>query len=432
MARTAENILEELYLANLELIGEGFPAAFNLRRRAIAEALHLGDALPGAGDERYHLIDIRSLYGRDWEYYFTPPALPADGILDGGPGEDCFRISLHNGFTDGALRREANGLVYGSLRAACAEMWDTASVYYGASADGMREPLAALNGAFVQDGAFIYVPAGCRLDKPVVADCRYSSSGEELSCFVRTLVVLEEGASAEIVVMHRNAAGNAFLVNSVCEMFAGEGAQIAFSGFSRMDASSTLLHSNHIRQSGDSTVETVWTALGGLTTRISHCTDLAGEGAESRLDALYLAPEAETIAFDVRADHNAPGCRSYEMVKGVASGTARGSFTGMAYVAPGAQRTEAMQQSRNIEMSPTAKIYARPRLEIYADDVKCSHGATVGQLDPEAVWYMRQRGIDVDSARRLQLEGFIKDVAGRYRWGGELFGSAVQEYVDKL
>lgn len=138
--------------------------------------------------------------------------------------------------------------------------------------------------------------------------------------------------------------------------------------------------------------------------------DLNGPQADSRLDALFLAAAGEHCEIALRTNHNCSDCRSEALVKGVAGGSATGEFRGLVYVAPDAQRTDARQTSRNIELGDGARIVTKPQLEIYADDVKCSHGATVGQLDGDAILYMRQRGLSESQARRLQIEGFAADI----------------------
>ena len=139
----------------------------------------------------------------------------------------------------------------------------------------------------------------------------------------------------------------------------------------------------------------------------------------------FLAAGQEHCVVRLRTNHNVPDCRSNSYIKGVAGGTAVGEFCGLVYVAPDAQRTDAQQQSRNVLLSDTARITTMPQLEIYADDVKCSHGATVGQMDADAILYMRQRGLSEAQARRLQIEGFVGDIVRRC--GVEPLGEAVLE-----
>lgn len=157
--------------------------------------------------------------------------------------------------------------------------------------------------------------------------------------------------------------------------------------------------------------------------------DLDGRDAENSLRGAFIVGGEERAEIDVRVNHNSSDCRSDSLIKGVAGGRSTGEFTGLVYVAPDAQRTDARQTSRNIELGGEARIVAKPQLEIYADDVKCSHGATVGQLDADAVMYMRQRGLSEAQARRLQIEGFVCDIVS----AEDVIGGALAEVLtDKL
>lgn len=158
---------------------------------------------------------------------------------------------------------------------------------------------------------------------------------------------------------------------------------------------------------------------------------LEGCGAESVLNGFFVAAGAEHCVADIRTEHRATDCRSDSKVRGVAGGTARGAFRGMVYVAPGAQRTDARQQNRNVLLGEEARIDTQPQLEIYADDVKCSHGATVGLLDGEAVLYMRQRGLSESQARSLQIVGFVGDAVSHCGIG-ELSGLLTEAVAAKL
>lgn len=162
-----------------------------------------------------------------------------------------------------------------------------------------------------------------------------------------------------------------------------------------------------VRQQSHSECYISSVAIGGGA--LGYEIDLNGKDAYSSLRGAFLAGGKEQVKAGVRVNHNVSDCRSFSLVKGVAGGEARGEFEGMVYVAPDAQRTDAVQTSRNIVLGDGARINTKPQLEIYADDVKCSHGATVGQLDSEAVLYMRQRGLSLEQAKRLQIEGFVGD-----------------------
>ncbi len=166
----------------------------------------------------------------------------------------------------------------------------------------------------------------------------------------------------------------------------------------------------------------------------SYRVDLDGAHAESSLGGLFLAAGEEHCVIDLHTAHNVPDCSSDSLVKGIAGGCAVGEFRGLVYVARDAQRTDARQQSRNILLSETARIDAKPQLEIYADDVKCSHGATVGQMDADAILYMRQRGLSPAQARRLQIEGFAGDIVRRCGIDalGEALADAMSRKMEKM
>ena len=206
------------------------------------------------------------------------------------------------------------------------------------------------------------------------------------------------GAVAQLVVLHRHA-GTARM-----QLTLHEGARLTVTEWFAAPVAASWTTT----QAAGSELRTTTLQLAGA--EASYRTELNGPHAASELHALFLAGGEERCAVRLHTAHNAADCRSESVVKGVAGGTATGCFEGLVYVAPAAQRTDARQQSRNILLSDGARIDTLPQLEIYADDVKCSHGATVGQLDDEPILYMRQRGLSEATARRLQIEGFAADV----------------------
>ena len=215
---------------------------------------------------------------------------------------------------------------------------------------------------------------------------------EELS------VELERGASAKIVVLHEGTKTSNMTVK------VGEDAHLELAELYLSEVGAKV----NIEQADSSVCHVSMIALGGAKT--DYVMDLNGRGAESSLHGLFLLGGKEQFEMTLRTNHNVPDCVSNSSVKGVAGGESVGKFWGLVYVAPDAQRTDAQQQSRNILLSETARIDTKPQLEIYADDVKCTHGATVGQMDDDAILYMRQRGLSESQARSLQVEGFVSDV----------------------
>lgn len=209
------------------------------------------------------------------------------------------------------------------------------------------------------------------------------------------------GASAQVVVLHTAPEMSELRVELA------EGAQLELTELFTAEAFAEV----HVTQAARSRCRLTTVQLSSANA--SYRIDLDGADAENELNGVFLAAGEEHCVLKLHTAHNVADCRSNSYVKGVAGGCAVGEFCGMVYVAPDAQRTDARQQSRNILLCETARITTQPQLEIYADDVKCSHGATVGQMDAEAILYMRQRGLSESQARRLQIEGFVGDVVTR-------------------
>lgn len=228
---------------------------------------------------------------------------------------------------------------------------------------------------------------------------------------------IEAGGRLSMVVVHTTATAASL------EVELGEGASLhlveAFCG--------EAMASCRVRQAASSRCEITSVVTGSA--EADYAIDLDGGGAENTLRGAFIAGGAERVRFGLRVAHNKSNCTSNSVVKGVAGGTASCEFNGMVYVAQDAQQTDARQTSRNIVLGDEARIVTKPQLEIYADDVKCSHGATVGQLDDEAILYMRQRGLSEAQARRLQIEGFVRDIVSQ---AGPLSDALAEELTAKL
>lgn len=226
-------------------------------------------------------------------------------------------------------------------------------------------------------------------------------------------------ASLQLVVVHRSPEV------STLQLDLSEGAQVTLTEIFTAEAFAEV----EIRQAARSTCRI--TAVQLASANASYRIDLNGCEAENTLGGLFLAAGDEHCVIKLRTNHNVADCRSDSYVKGVAGGCSTGEFCGLVYVAPDAQHTDARQQNRNLLLSETAHITTQPQLEIYADDVKCSHGATVGQMDTDAILYMRQRGLSQAQARLLQIEGFAADVV--HKCGVEPLCEALMERLtDKL
>lgn len=230
-------------------------------------------------------------------------------------------------------------------------------------------------------------------------------------------VELAAGAAARLVVLHTKADV------ARLDVELAEGAQLELTELFLAEAFAEV----RIAQQARSRCRMTAVELSGANA--SYRIDLNGAGAENDLGGVFLATGTDHCVVRLHTAHNVPDCTSVSSVKGVADDEAVGEFSGLVYVAPDAQRTDARQQSRNVLLSERARIETMPQLEIYADDVKCSHGATVGQMDADAILYMRQRGLSESEARRLQIEGFVGDIVRRC--GLEPLGEAIMELASE-
>ena len=435
MEPSIEKKLTELFLSNAELLDEGQSPLLTRPRRAALEALNLlgiPPKGPGNGD-RYHYTDLRGVFGEEWEHYFTPshPGVAPDDL----PGQ-MHRMKFLNGFCCDArhLTRLADGVVFGSLAAAAREYPGLVGKYYNTLPHGHGSAVAELTAAFVQDGAFVYVPRGIRVELPFAVECGLYGDGEAVASFGRNLFIFEEGSQAQLVIDYCTLSGERSLACRTREIFVGSGARVEMVESCRLNERSSLVSASYARQQGDSVLHGVSVGLSAGLMRNEQTVLLEGRGAENHTNGLTIAGEHEHLDFATDIEHIASDCTSYQLFKGLAADGGTSVFSGRIYVAQDAQRTQAFQQNNNLLLSDGAHVYAKPQLEIYADNVKCSHGATVGQLDPEAIYYMRQRGIGLEDARRLQMYGFVLDVLGesRVQEMNELFDREIASKIEGL
>jgi Fe-S cluster assembly protein SufD len=273
------------------------------------------------------------------------------------------------------------------------------------------ESLTALNTAFVRDGAFVYLPVGTALAEPV--HCIFVAAGTEgpIVSHPRTLILVGEGASA--VVVEQFVGSGEYWTNAVTEAVVGADAQLTHYKVQRDAAHAFHVGTLAVAQAGGSRLASHVVSLGAALARSDVRTALAAPGAHCTFDGLYLAAGAQHLDQQTTIDHRQPRGTSRELYKGILDGAARGVFNGRVYVRPHAQQSDAEQMNQNLLLSDDAQIDTKPQLEIFADDVKCSHGATIGQLDEDAVFYLRSRGIAAERARELLIFAFANELIER-------------------
>ncbi|HYD90261.1 MAG TPA: Fe-S cluster assembly protein SufD [Flavobacterium sp.] len=272
------------------------------------------------------------------------------------------------------------------------------------------ESLTSLNTAFACEGAYINIPKNKVANKPI--EIMYLSTGNEAALMVqpRNLVIVGKNAQVQIIERHQSLNSNPVLTNSVTEIFAQERAIVDYYKIQNDVQSANLIDNTYIAQKGQSSASVHTFSFGGNITRNNLNFYHQGERVESTLKGITIIGDKQLVDHYTLVRHAEPNCESHQNYKGIFGDNATGVFNGKIYVEKEAQKTDAFQQNNNILLSEKATVNAKPQLEIFADDVKCSHGCTVGQLDESAMFYMQSRGIPKKEAKALLMYAFSNEV----------------------
>jgi len=277
-----------------------------------------------------------------------------------------------------------------------------------------NQAFVALNTAFLQDGAFIQIPDGIVIDEPIYI-LFYASNEPDSVTHPRTLVVAGRNSQATVVEIYAGPARGGYLTNAVTEVVLGENAVIDHYKVQNEGSSAFHIATIEAHQSRSANFYSHSVSIGGALVRNDINVVLDGEGADCTLDGLYVESGSQHVDNHTLIDHAKPHGSSRELYKGILDGKSFGVFNGSVIVRKDAQKTDARQTNKNLLLSEEAEINTKPQLEIFADDVKCSHGATVGQIDQEALFYLRSRGLDIGAARGLLLYAFSNEIIDRIK-----------------
>jgi Fe-S cluster assembly protein SufD len=295
------------------------------------------------------------------------------------------------------------------------------------------DPFVARNAAGWSQGVFVYVPKGRRLEEPVHLGVRQSEAGSVTHW--RSLIVLEEGAEAEVWESYTSAEGELdALLNVVTEMVVGPAANLRFICQQSLSEKSWVFGSQRAHIEQDANLDWVALGFGSANGKIRMDTRLAGKGSNARVTGAYAGDGRQHLDYDTTQEHGAPSTVSDLAFRGVLTDRATSVWRGMIKVEKGAQQTDAFQESRNLLLSKKAHADAIPGLEIEADDVRCTHAAAVAQVDPEQLYYLRSRGIGEDAAKRLVIEGFLEELVERLAEGPvrEELGAALETRMAEI
>lgn len=306
------------------------------------------------------------------------------------------------------------GVIFGSLRDIAEQQPELIKKYYGKLADTSKDGIVAFNTTFAQDGAVLYIPKNVVVERPIQL-INILRADVNLMVNRRLLVIVEDGAQARLLICDHAMDNVNFLATQVSEVFIGENAVFDMYELEETHTSTVRVSNLYVSQKAGSNVLLNGMTLHNGTTRNTTVVTLEGENAEINLCGMAIADKNQHVDNNTMIDHAVPNCTSNELFKYVLDDESVGAFAGKVLVRPDAQHTNSQQTNRNLCATRQARMYTQPQLEIYADDVKCSHGATVGQLDENALFYMRTRGISEKEARLLLMFAFVNEVIDTIR-----------------
>ncbi len=386
----------------------------SLRKEAIDRFREVG--FPDTGLENWRNTDLGKALGKDYIQESEPEnkkVAAADLFECKVHDFDTSIVSLLNGwhvYSDAPLKVFPDGTIIGSLHEAIRSYPDIFTRFYGKIFNLEQSGLTALNTALAQDGVFIYVPDGVEVGKPVQM---INIINQNSFIQNRNLIVLGKNARLTFVQCDDSINHSASFTNSVTEVFIDDYASLDHYKLQNLNDNSSLVNSTFFHLEANSHLSTNSITLNGGLIRNNVNVKLNGQHSEADVFGVYLMDKHQHVDNQVFIDHAVSDCYSNELYKGILDENASAVFNGYIMVRKDAQKTNAYQNNKNILLTDTAKVNTKPFLEIYADDVKCSHGATVGQLDKEAMFYLRSRGINKHDARMLLMYAFAADVINK-------------------
>ncbi|HEY8489836.1 MAG TPA: Fe-S cluster assembly protein SufD [Dehalococcoidia bacterium] len=427
----------EKYLTDFQAFEQALPAGEaawvrDLRRRGIARFQEVGLPTARKGNERWKYTNVGPIASATFHHPVAAPArTPAVAeFRDLLPWqEDWLRLV----FVDGRFAPELSdtagapdGVRLDSLAAALTSDGQVAEQHLARYATPDIDGFTALNAAFLRDGALVHVPDGVELATPLLLVYLTTEHDSPVVTYPRTLVVLGRNAAVTLVEAYVGLAAGRYFTDAVTEVVLDEGARAHHYRYLREGAEAFHIGTTKVHQGRDSTFESVAFEMGCAIARNDVHVLLDDPGASCVLNGLYMTAGTQHMDNDINIDHLKPHCSSSQYWKGILAGRSRAVYSGRVVVHRDAQKTYATQADKNLLLSEEAEIDTKPSLFIYADDVQCTHGATAGHIDEDAYFYLRSRGLDAETASRLLINGFAREILD----GISL--APLREYLDRL
>jgi Fe-S cluster assembly protein SufD len=401
------------------------PAQFPQQGDARA-AIHNGLDFPTTRDEYWKYTRVAKLVSAQYNQN-GPSSVDISSLII--PDLDAHLIVFVNGVfsADHSIKSLVSGLSIQSIASLEGDDKSTALVHLGRHIDSKSNAFTALNTAYFQDGIFIKIDKNAVIEKPIYL--LNVSTGEQQASQTRNLFLVGENAKVEIVNHFTGNANSGSFTNAVTEVVAEAGSNGKMYLLQEEGDESNQVNSTHIVQKASSTFSVLTVTMSGALVRNNLNFAITGEGCESNLNGLYFTSGNQHVDNHTYADHQVANCNSNELYKGVMTDKSTGVFNGKIMVHQAAQKTNAFQSNQNILLTDRATINTKPELEIYADDVKCSHGCTIGQLDEEAMFYLQSRGLGKMAATKLLLNAFASDVVEMV--DNEAVKTYIEHWVEK-
>ena len=428
---TAVKRISDIYGANLATIGDGLPGWVNQTRQPALQAFQrMG--IPGFRTENYKYTDLTRLFDNEnFRRSFKPDDFEVnlnEVFSCDVPEFDTHLILVVNGWFDETGNRNSaypNGVTVKSLRKAMVENAELVEKYYGKLALSKDDPLTAMNTLFAQDGVFIYIPDNAHITKPLQL-INILRSEDDLYVTQRNLIIAGKNSQAKIMFCDHTLMPQQFINNNLTEIEIGENAVIDLYSIQNQHNKTASLSGLCIRQSRGSQLVTNAITLHGGIIRNNLRVLLDGEQASAKICGLALSDKNQHVDNYTNIEHIKPNCQSDQLYKNILDDSSTGGFTGRIHVLPHAVKTAAYQRNNNVLLTNAAKMNTKPQLVIDNDDVKCSHGATVGRINDEALFYLQARGINEKEARLMLMFAFAHEVLA------EIKIEKLRDVIDKL
>ncbi len=383
-----------------------------IKRQALQIAKEQG--VPRKTDELWRQTDLSGPMSRHYQFNYQPQTAEDAKHLHSIQTEEANTRVYY--LSNGAFERQHqglktfdNGLIIGSIMVAYEQYPELVETYLNKAQSKQDHFFKHINTALFTDGLFVYVPKNVKVEQTIQLThaLGYKENSAE---FIRNLIILEEGSELCMTQCEHSFEHEYSFSNTVSEFYVKPNAQLKLYKVQNINENAYLYHKEYFMQWADSHLQTHKVIFNGGWVRNETYNALQEAGAQSDIQGLYTCDKGQRVENYILVDHLAPHCESNESFKGILDDFAKAVFNGHIIVHPNAQKTLAYQNNNNIVLTDKAKVHSKPFLEIYADDVKCSHGATLGQLDETAMFYLRQRGIGLESARLLLMYAFAAEI----------------------